>query len=236
MPELGVHKLAINTKDHFSFCTAAPIFMGLRVMAQQVGVVRAKGCGFALLVLLFLTSLSLRLHSQETEKPASLRGTVRDSQGKTVAGATVRLQRKDSQAQMVHTDSRGNYNFPAIGGGVYVLRAEMAGYGDTEIPSLFLAPQEAKNLDLVLLPAKYSTSSQSASTQAPKFFDEPQFSVAGVTDTTKSRRSRFRHDCARPGIARQGNGFARQSAFAARCWPRERKILARERGTRPTQL
>ena len=157
--------------------------MGLCVMARQVRFVRATGCGLTLLVLL-LTSLPLRLHSQETERPASLRGAVRDSKGQTVADATVHLQRKDSQAQMVHTDSQGNYNFSAIGGGVYVLRAEMAGYGDTEIPSLFLAPQEARNLDLILLPAKGSTTSQSVSTRAPEFFDEPQFSVAGVTDTT----------------------------------------------------
>lgn len=156
--------------------------MGLRVMAQQVRVVRSKGCGLVLLVL--FTSLPLHLHSQEREKLASLRGAVRNSEGKGVASATVRLQRKDSQPQTVHTDSQGNYNFSAISGGVYVLRAEMDGYGDTEIPSLFLAPQEAKNLDLILLPEKHSTTSQSVSTQAPEFFDEPQFSVAGVTDTT----------------------------------------------------
>jgi tetratricopeptide (TPR) repeat protein len=182
MPDYASTKLAINTKDHFSFCTSAPIFMGLCVMARQVRFVRATACGLTLLVL--FTLFPLRLHSQEREKSASLRGAVRDSQGKTVAGATVRLQCKDSQAQMVHTDSQGNYNFSAISSGVYVLRAEMAGYEDTEIPSLFLAPQKAKNLDLILLPAKHSTTSQSASTQAPQFFDEPQFSVAGVTDTT----------------------------------------------------
>jgi tetratricopeptide (TPR) repeat protein len=156
--------------------------MGLRVMAQQVRVVRAKGCGLALLAL--FTLFPLRLHSQEREKTASLRGTVRNSEGKSVAGATVHLKRQDSQTQTVHTDSQGNYNFSAISGGVYVLRAEMAGYEDTEIPSLFVAPQEAKNLDLILQPAKHSTTSQSVSTQAPEFFDEPQFSVAGVTDTT----------------------------------------------------
>ena len=161
------------------------LFMSLRVMAQQVRVVRAKGWGLALLILLLLllASLPLPLHSQETGKSASLRGTVRDSQGKTVTGATVHLQSNDSQTQMVHTDSKGNYNFSAISGGVYVLQADMAGYTDTEIPALFLAPHEAKDLDLVLLPEKSGTSGP-ASTQAPQFFDEPQFSVAGVTDTT----------------------------------------------------
>jgi len=181
--KLAINTLAMNTKDHFSFRTLTPLFMGLRVMARQIRVIRAKECGLALLVLFSL--FPLRLHSQDTEKQASLRGAVRDSQGKTVVGATVCMKRgQDSETQMVRTDSQGNYNFPAIGGGVYVLRAEMDGYEDTEIPSFFLAPQEAKNLDLILLPARHSTTSPSASTQVSEFFDEPQFTVAGVTDTT----------------------------------------------------
>jgi len=59
----------------------------------------------------------------------------------------------------------------------------MAGYSDTEISSLFLGSQEAKKLDLILLPARIPAS-QSTVTQAPEFFDEPRFAVAGVTDAT----------------------------------------------------
>jgi len=155
--------------------------MGLFFVFPQARTVGTIVRGVASLVLLAM--LVVGLHSQETQKSASLRGTVRDSQGKTVAGATVHLQSKDSsRKQTAYTDSQGSYNV-AVSGGVYVLRAEMAGYRDTEIPALFLAPHEAKNLDLVLLPEK-STTSQPASTQTPQFFDEPQFAVAGVTDTT----------------------------------------------------
>src|SRR6202790_1677145 len=134
--------------------------------------------------LVLLALLSVCLHAQETESLASLYGTVRNSQGKTVASVAVQLQRKDSsQTQTARTDSQGNYSIAAVSGGVYLLRAEMAGYRDTEIPSLFLAPHEAKNLDLVLLPEK-SPTSPPPSAQAPVFFDEPRFAVAGVTDTT----------------------------------------------------
>jgi tetratricopeptide (TPR) repeat protein len=59
----------------------------------------------------------------------------------------------------------------------------MAGYSDTEIPSLFLHSQESKNVDLILLPEK-PPASPHASAQTPEFFDQPQFAVAGVTDTT----------------------------------------------------
>ena len=96
----------------------------------------------ALVILLFLAS---PLQSQGT---ASLRGTVSDSQGKLVAGATIHLQLKDStQTQTVHTDQEGKYIVPAISGGVYFLSAEMAGYSDAEIPAVFIAPNEAKTLD-----------------------------------------------------------------------------------------
>jgi tetratricopeptide (TPR) repeat protein len=131
----------------------------------------------ALVILLFLAS---PLQSQGT---ASLRGTVSDSQGKLVAGATIHLQLKDStQTQTVHTDQEGKYIVPAISGGVYFLSAEMAGYSDAEIPAVFIAPNEAKTFDLTLLATK--TESHSASARSPQFFDEPQFTVAGVTDTT----------------------------------------------------
>ncbi len=99
-------------------------------------------------------------------------------------GVTVHLQAKDSmQTQTVLTDSQGNYGFVALGGGVYVLRAEMAGYSVTQIPALFFGPNDARNVDLILLPAK-APEPQSTSVQKPEFSDEPHFAVAGVTDTT----------------------------------------------------
>lgn len=132
-------------------------------------------CGFAVCL------LALPIQAQEL---ASLRGTVRDAQGKAVAGATVQLQDKDeTQLQTAHADLQGKYSFAGLHGGVYRLRAEMSGYSDTEIPSIFLAPKEAKTADLTLPPAT-SESSRSASDQKPAFFDPPQFTVAGVTDTT----------------------------------------------------
>jgi tetratricopeptide (TPR) repeat protein len=131
----------------------------------------------ALIVLLFLASPLL------AQGTASLSGVVRDSQGRLVAGATIRLQLKDStQAQTAHTDEEGKYIVAALSGGVYFLRVEMAEYNDAEIPAVFIGPNEAKNLDLTLPPAKVG--SHSASVRSPQFFDEPQFTVAGVTDTT----------------------------------------------------
>jgi tetratricopeptide (TPR) repeat protein len=137
------------------------------------------GCGLAALIFLWLP---LSLQSQEA---ASLRGTVRDAQGNPVPGAAVRLQVKDAaQTQTTHTDAQGNYLFSDLHGGVYVLRAAMAGYRDAEIPSLFLAATEAKSVDIILLPAKIPEPHSSSPPGKPEFFDQPKFAVAGVTDTT----------------------------------------------------
>jgi tetratricopeptide (TPR) repeat protein len=150
------------------------------VVSQQFRCVRVVRRRAALLVL--FTLLSLGVHSQETG--ASLRGTVRNALGKPVAGATVHLQAEDpSHGQTVRSDLQGDYSFTGLRGGVYALRVEMAGYSDTEIPSLFFGPKEAKSVDLILLSAK-GPASQSSSAEAPDFFDEPKFAVAGVTDTT----------------------------------------------------
>lgn len=152
------------------------------VFSLQFRSARATLRGLTALVLIILVPLCLR--SQETEKAASLRGAVRNSQGKPVPGATIHLQTKDlEQGQTTQSDLQGKYSFAGLRGGVYVLRAEIAGYSDAEIPALFFGPKETKDIDLILLPAKTSAS-QPASAQTPEFFDQPRFEVAGVTDTT----------------------------------------------------
>ncbi len=59
----------------------------------------------------------------------------------------------------------------------------MTGYGNAENLSLFVGPKEAKAVDLTLSPVK-APSAPVPSTEMPEFFDPPQFTVAGVTDTT----------------------------------------------------
>jgi tetratricopeptide (TPR) repeat protein len=135
------------------------------------------GCSLAALIL--FTMLPLFLHAQTA---ASLHGTIRDAEGKPVAGAAVQLHTTDASLnQTVHTDSLGKFAFPALHGGVYQLRGEMPGLGVAEITALFLGPNEAKNVDLALQPPKTPALSL---TQKPEFFDRPQFTVSGVTDTT----------------------------------------------------
>ncbi|HKM48648.1 MAG TPA: tetratricopeptide repeat protein [Terriglobales bacterium] len=129
--------------------------------------------------------------SQDAVRNATLgtvQGYVRDSGGRPVANATVFLQpatgaaTPSAQTQITHTDSEGTYRFAALPKGTYTLRAEMSGYDRAIVGPVSLAPKETKKIDLALVSAKASA----AATQGPEYFDEPQFTVAGVTQATSA--------------------------------------------------
>jgi tetratricopeptide (TPR) repeat protein len=114
---------------------------------------------------------------------ATLHGTVLDSRNRPVAGATVSLSAKDAESLAVHTDAAGAYLFPELSQGTYILRAEMPGYDQANSGAFVLAAKESRTVDLTLnvsKPAPPKTTSEAR----PEFFDEPHFTVAGVTDTT----------------------------------------------------
>ncbi len=137
----------------------------------------------ALTALCVIVLLALPLFCEQAGDSASLSGTVRDSHGNTVEDATVQLKAKDTgQPVAVHTDSRGKYQFSALPEGVYLLSIAMSGYPDAQSPPIFLGPKEAKTVDLMLGVPK--TADNSASATQPQFYDQPQFTVAGVMDTT----------------------------------------------------
>ncbi|MGC2474124.1 MAG: tetratricopeptide repeat protein [Candidatus Sulfotelmatobacter sp.] len=118
----------------------------------------------------------LPLSAQEKAKLPSLHGTVRDAHGSRVVGASVSLHGKNSTGdKSAVTDAVGSYTFIGLAEGVYSLYATKSGYGDAELASVFVGAQETKTLDIVLSPP---------AAMSPQFFDQPQFTVSGVTDTT----------------------------------------------------
>ena len=109
---------------------------------------------------------------------ATLQGSVQDSHGAPAAGATIHLtlQAADlaQENQTAHADAKGSYRLSSLSAGRYTLRAQLTS-GDKIIVGPFLLRQtEVKTLDLVLKPSAASA----------EFFDEPKFTVAGVTDYT----------------------------------------------------
>jgi tetratricopeptide (TPR) repeat protein len=126
------------------------------------------------------------LNGQSTDRmeSASLQGSVRDAHDRPIAAAKVYLQTEiEPKTLTAATDSYGLYRFAALRAGVYTLRIEKAGYDAVTFGPCTLEAKETKKIGLTLKPAQASAA-QSSSTATPEFYDEPQFTVAGVSDTT----------------------------------------------------
>jgi len=147
----------------------------------------------------------VRAQSHEQASAARGQGTVQgrvlDFTGTPVANVAVFLQIATGEptpttpSQVTHTDMEGKYRFAALRAGAYTLRAEMNGYGEAIVGPLSLAQKETKKIDLTLESTKASTlqnappvkpATGKPSEQTPEFSDEPQFTVAGVTQATNS--------------------------------------------------
>jgi len=112
---------------------------------------------------------------------ASIQGIVRDSQGRTVAGAAVSLTtQSDVPPQTARTDAGGAYRFVALRRAEYTVHATVDKI-EASVGPFTLQESETKTVDLVLPLTKIAAASAAS---APEFYDEPQFTVAGVTDTT----------------------------------------------------
>lgn len=121
--------------------------------------------------------------NEQTSVPGNciLQGIVRDSEKHPVPGATVFLS-QDQRTLKAETDATGAYRFSSIPQGPYSIHAEMAGYANSAVTQVLLGHAQAEKIDLTLDAAK-AAAAQNSPTQ-PQFFDEPHFTVAGVTDTT----------------------------------------------------
>jgi tetratricopeptide (TPR) repeat protein len=80
----------------------------------------------------------------------------------------------------MHTNSQGKYRFSALREGSYVVRAKKSA-NETSFGPFLLAKNESKTVNLTLV-AIQASGSQSAS--QPEFFEKPEFTVSGVSDTT----------------------------------------------------
>ncbi len=124
----------------------------------------------------------------------SIVGSVRDSRNQPLTGVDVFLRRSQqtnlprAQPQSTRTDAQGSYRFADVPSGVYKLRAAKAGYPDVESAELSVTANETTAIDLTVListsprqPSPQSTLSAPPLSQVPELYDEPQFTVAGVT-------------------------------------------------------
>ncbi len=114
-----------------------------------------------------MTSILLLLLLGQT---ATIQGSVRDTNNVPLPSVTISLQQDGSQTlQSTRTDKDGAYRFDSVPNGTFHLRAEAAGFLIKSADPFTIGPQQSRTIDLTLQPA---------------FFDEPKYTVAGVTDNT----------------------------------------------------
>lgn len=142
----------------------------------------------ALLVLLMSFSIAPALAQQSsTPQPdgTTIRGTVRDSTGKPVGDAVVRLEQSGGSTA-VTTNPAGAFVFPAVQPGNCVVSAQKSGFRSRAV-TLPVPMGDESHIELVL---ELSDNQRNpavipqSSTEAMAFADKPNFTVAGITDWT----------------------------------------------------
>lgn len=114
----------------------------------------------------------------------SLHGVVRDSQGQPVAGATILLESPVPSNQPAKTvsDSSGRFSFADVDPVAYdQVSVQAKGYSQLRLDCA-LQPGRANEITITL--AREEAAPPPPGKQTPRFYDDPTFTVSGVTDTT----------------------------------------------------
>src|SRR6185312_12647317 len=100
--------------------------------------------------LLMLALLFLPAISAFAALPASIRGTIKDSQGAVIPNARVDLLRDGRKVASVATDQLGNYRFPYLAIGTYQVHAAAPGFSAQQSEPVSLDMSSSPVLDFVL--------------------------------------------------------------------------------------
>ena len=112
----------------------------------------------------------------------SVGGLVRDTQKQPVAGAKVWLDDQvEGRTKSVSTDAGGHFRFEGIAAGTYMVRVQKSGYRDVAHGPITLKAAEAVTLNLQLAEESSGAAGKNAAS-VMEYFDEPKFTVAGVSD------------------------------------------------------
>lgn len=122
------------------------------------------------------------------QNAATLEGTVQSAAGDAAGDAKVVLQGGNPTSTFeTKTDPQGRFRFLNLAAGVYTLSAERSQWGKGIVESVSISDGEKKSIRLILRTAGASggNSENSPSLSAKdsmQFSDEPNFTVAGITD------------------------------------------------------
>lgn len=142
----------------------------------------------AITLMLLLLSPALAQQASPMHTGAAIKGVVRSFDGKLVSEATVTLVRKDPSGSLeTKSKADGEFVFSSVSVGSYQLSARASGANSRVVSVVVSSESDMEKVDLVL---PKPAASQGAGTpaeagaQAMQFTDQPNFTVAGVTDWT----------------------------------------------------
>jgi tetratricopeptide (TPR) repeat protein len=139
------------------------------------GLVRVLPVVITLMMLLLPTAIAQQA-SPMHPGDATIKGVVRSFDGKPVNEATVTLVKKDPSANLeTKSDADGDFVFSSLSVGSYELSAGRSGAHSRVVSVIVSSKSGMEKVDLVL---------QKLGEQAMEFTDQPNFTVAGVTDWT----------------------------------------------------
>jgi tetratricopeptide (TPR) repeat protein len=196
---IACDRMTKSKNEYFRFGAAFVAFFRKSTQVTANHSREARICLAACVFIALATVVPIRTLCQERVTDVRVQGYVRDSDGKPAANATVILQfvtatEAPGTPQTTQTASDGAYRFTTAQAGAYTLRVEKNGYAELIVGPINLAPAQMKTLDLALVSSMASdlkgsspgTAAGRPNAQIPEFFDEPQFTVAGVTQATNS--------------------------------------------------
>ncbi len=115
---------------------------------------------------------------------AELEGTITDSSGGVIVGATVKIVAVETQlSQEQQTNSKGYYRFPGLAVGNYTVTASGSGFKNKQVEDVVLRVGQTRTLDVQLVVGAVNEQIEVKATLAPA--DRVSASASTVIDTTQ---------------------------------------------------
>jgi tetratricopeptide (TPR) repeat protein len=140
-------------------------------------------------LLLFVSVLPLSIaarcsQNSSAQTSPSVSGAIYDAEDHPLSGVEVTLENAElAKTVKFATDAQGHFQFDVVPPGSYTLRAKRDGYLEGSEGAFVIGAHESKQVVLHLARIEPGASAKDDASSIP-FSDEPQFTVAGVTDTT----------------------------------------------------
>ena len=192
-PTAGIQRYRSETKRLMLLCVVPVKFVMLDVCKLRPLRSRVRGelCGILSAVVaatLFVPAVIAEQTSLRCSGGVTIQGRVLSFDGKPVSSAVVRLERKLSIDPIeTKTDATGGFSFAAVSTGSYRLSAEQSGSHTAVMDVGTFSETCVDKVDLMFPGSGVGASSGAKPgpiTQAMEFADQPNFSIAGVTDWT----------------------------------------------------